>query len=190
MKSKSANESIPNHCIMMSSVLNGHVKMPDKQEFQSLQSNHRHSVDDGVIPYDSSRVILKNKIRGSDFVNASWMVQHKEEGSYDLLRPFHYAPFEETSFIIAEAPTSKTNSAFYQMIGQEKVDIVLSFQNVKPKEKVNVGEVCKMDRVSKTIRSSKMLTKELQKRIVLRSINVEMQMLTFYYHDQLQILNK
>ena len=165
----------------MSSVLRGDFKMPDEKEFQSLDRLNDENIycnievltdgcqfetKDGIIPYGWNRVILANKIKGSDFINASWMIQRKEEGSYDLLRPFEYAPFEEASFIIAKAPGTKNLSAFHQMIGQEKLDIVISLVKNESKIKKKLGDVgssIKMDRVSKKFISCEILNEDLYK---------------------------
>ena len=115
------------------------MNLPAEDEFNKIQKkdyekNHTNlqgrkqagkgvNVDENVLPYDANRVVLMNKINSSDYINASWITRRKEQGNYDLLRPFLYQPFDEVSFIASQGPVPKTYSAYYEMIHQEKLII-------------------------------------------------------------------
>ena len=149
------NDQLPQHAIPMSSILLGKINMPKSQEFEGLQNveisggetivhgrkqkGKRNTSNNKILPYDSNRIILKNKVDKSDYVNASWISRRVQEGSYDLLRPFQYTPFEEISFIISQAPSPLTLRAYFEMINQEGVDIVVCFNKEMNKVRETVG---------------------------------------------------
>ena len=149
------NDQLPQHAIPMSSILLGKISMPKSQEFENLQNieisggettvhgrkqkGKRNTSNNKILPYDSNRIILRNKVDKSDYVNASWISRRVQEGSYDLLRPFQYTPFEEISFIISQAPSPLTLRAHFEMINQEGVDIVVCFNKEMNKVRETVG---------------------------------------------------
>ena len=122
------NDQLPQHAIRLSSILLGKVDMPKSKEFESLQNVENSSretsvhgrkqkgkginADEKIVPYDSNRLVLKNKVNKSDYINASWITKRVQEGSYDLLRPSQYTPFEEISFIVSQAPSPPTLQAY------------------------------------------------------------------------------
>ena len=111
------NSPISPHAVRINTILEGSLKLPDKEEYEELQrTNYENgetkfqgkrqagkgtNVDETVLPFDSNRVVLKNKVDGSDYQNASWMFSREEIGAYDLLRLFPYQPFDETNFIVS-----------------------------------------------------------------------------------------
>ena len=139
----------------MSSILLGKINMPKSQEFENLknieisggettlhgkkQTGKKNTSNNKTLPYDSNRIILRNKVEKSDYINASWISRRAQEGSYDLLRPFQYTPFEEISFIISQAPSPLTLRAHFEMINQEGVDIVVCFNKEMNKVRETVG---------------------------------------------------
>lgn len=149
------NDQLPQHAIRLSTILLGKIDMPQSKEFEGLQNVENSSretsihgrkqkgkginADEKIIPYDSNRLVLKNKVNKSDYINASWITKRVQEGSYDLLRLSQYTPFEEISFIVSQAPTPPTLQAYFGMINQEGVDIVVCFKKQMNKVRETVG---------------------------------------------------
>ena len=151
--------------------------LPQMEEFEELEDeilkeNH-DEVDniETIVPYDSNRVILKNKINGNDYYNASWITQREDKGHYDTLRPFSYQPYEETSFIVARAPLSYSCSLFHEIIIQEKIGIVLYLNDKIHTVKEATGKVYQIDHIKRQIDSEMWIQEYLHKREV--SISTE-----------------
>ncbi|XP_059088372.1 uncharacterized protein LOC131884562 isoform X2 [Tigriopus californicus] len=68
-----------------------------------------------IIPYNHSRVILKTPVDGKDYVNASWIRNHQGE----------------RRFIATQGPLPETRQAFWQMILDYKVSLIVMVTRLK-----------------------------------------------------------
>ena len=165
----------PKYSIQISSILTNEwyeFPLPQIEEYEELESEILKENHDGIdnaetiVPYDSNRVILKNKVNGNDYYNASWITQQEDKGHYDTLRPFSYQPYEETSFIVARAPLSYSCSLFHEMIIQEKVGIVLYLNDKIHTVKEATGKVYQIDHIKRQIDSEMWIQEYLHRREV------------------------
>ena len=80
-----------------------------------------------VIPYESTRVILKTKIKGTNYINASWLNKAEREGPYAIPTLNPYIPFSNLNIITTQNPMSHTKEHYYQMLYENYITVVVSF---------------------------------------------------------------
>ena len=87
------------------------------------------NVNQESLPYDYNRIVLKKKINGVDYINATWMKEVGNEGVYDELIYNNYLPFLKVNFILAQAPIPETYHHYIEMLYEKKVNLVVHIEN-------------------------------------------------------------
>ena len=107
---------------------------------------------------------MRNKVNGTDFINGSWVARRTEVDNYDLARPFAYTPFNEISIIVSQAPLNSTLTGHYELINQEKVEIIISFEPKLKGNKEAIGVVHKIGHVTTKVIHKKVIRNVLSRR--------------------------
>ena len=158
-------------------------KVPTKEEFQELEDNDRKrneiesnltmaqgqryndgkhgrfNINKDVIPYDQTRVKLKTPINGIDYINASWIQRFTESNPYDDV--YDYLQAAQINFLLTQDPTSDTEQHYYQMMYEQKVDIIVhvgSNKNLPQCNEVTYGNITK--KLIKSIQLDQNVTRE------------------------------
>ena len=102
-----------------------HYSCSVSRRFTSKISARSHNLFPDVIPYDSTRVVLSTRFRGSDYINASWLNKAEEEEPYasPLMTP--YMPFSKINIITTQYPMKHTQVQYYQMLYENHVEVVV-----------------------------------------------------------------
>ena len=138
--------------VSVDSLLGNTYRLPQMKEFEELQENDRNrsgikskltmaqgrryndgsngqmNIKKDILPYDQNRVKLKTNINGVDYINGSWIQRVKEERVYDDL--YEFLPSSRINFILTQDPTLDTQHHFYQMLFEQKIDIVAHIGSV------------------------------------------------------------
>ena len=80
-----------------------------------------------IVPYDHNRVVLQKPIKGSNYINASWIKNEKSEAEFP-------------TFIAAQGPLAHTIPHFLQMVVENKVKVIVMLTKLT---EVDQGKLCK-----------------------------------------------
>jgi protein tyrosine phosphatase len=168
--------------------MNNTLIMPDLTEYQELEEKENRrmeffssefkshwgerfnknkrtgllNMDPTIIPFDVNRVKLKNPIMNDvDYINASEMSKF-EEDTYSMVMMNPYLPMERIRFIISHHPLRNTISHHWQMVYEQRVDIMIQI-GTKSTKSITELKRSKNDLVFKSIRNVKLnqyLTRE------------------------------
>ena len=95
------------------------------RRYNSKHAKRSLNVFPDVIPYDSTRVILRNTIRGVDYINATWLNRAEEEGPYAVPIMTPYLPFSKINIITTQNPMPQTMEHYYQMLYENYIQVVV-----------------------------------------------------------------
>ena len=136
-----------NRDILVDSLLDNTFQKPLKEEFEELEKNdekrcglssdltmcqgRRHNdgkngimnIKEDILPFDQTRVKLKTPINGFDYINASWIHKVEEENIYEDV--YQFLSTSKINFILTQDPTNDTKRHFYQMMFEQKVDVIV-----------------------------------------------------------------
>ena len=102
--------------------------VPDYQGRKHNKSGKKLNNHDDVLPFDFNRVVLKNLINKTDYVNASWISKAVNE-RYDSLDFITYPSYSKINFIVTQRPSKKTFPHFYQMVHENMVDLIIALHD-------------------------------------------------------------
>ena len=128
--------------------LSGEVKPPSMSEFDRLDAQERLrnnfttiqgglnenktlNLDNNILPYDHTRVKLREKKKKGGYVNASWIFEPEDEGDYDSIKNLPYLSLAQIGIIVSNAPTKATSNAHYRMNYENNVNVSLRISNSK-----------------------------------------------------------
>ena len=104
-----------------------------------------------IIPNDSTRVILSKKIKGSNYINATWLNKAAKEGVYAVPTLNPYISFTKLNIITTQNPMSQTKEHYYQMLYENYITEVVKFSTrdefisdefySESEEKINVFKI-------------------------------------------------
>ena len=94
-----------------------------------LNENKTLNLDNNILPYDHTRVKLKEKKKKGGYVNASWMFEPEDEGDYDSIKNLPYLSLAQIGLIVSNAPTKATSNAHYRMTYENDVNVSLRISN-------------------------------------------------------------
>ena len=148
--------------IPLSSILEGKLDMPAKDEFEHLfqyqdKIESKLSTYQGkrniekiglnakpnIFPYDHNRIKLKDQIDGSDYINASLVssLRRSDEPSYDEVIYTSYVPTFQIQFIIGQEPGQNTLTRHVQVIHEQRVHVVISLHRGDGTNKLIMGKI-------------------------------------------------
>ena len=96
------------------------------QSFTSNVPGLSMNEDETAIPYDCSRVVLRNPIKGVDYINATWINRAEEDGAYSIPTMSPYPKLSHMNVILAQKPLSHTMVHYYQMLHENNIDMMVN----------------------------------------------------------------
>lgn len=138
----------PLRILKITDIIEGNITLPDESEFEILvkmdakryqnsktvQGRRYNSAENGclnrypnVLPYDSNRVVLVNKIQGLDYINASLLNPKKDDdATYEYARMTPYFPYRNLAVVVAQTPMSYTMFHHLQMLQEQRIDVLVN----------------------------------------------------------------
>ena len=93
-----------------------------------------------ILPFDQNRIRLRKPIDGYDYINASWLNSAEEESTYEQVIYSKQTRFSQIKFAVGQNPLPNTIHHHYQMIHENRFDVVVSFsENENNKLGAGVG---------------------------------------------------
>ena len=144
--------------------MNNEITEPSEEEFKELEENDRKrseiksdltmaqgrryndgkngklNINKKFLPYDQTRIKLKTPINGVDYINASWI--QTANNIYDDV--YEFLPSSKINFLLTQDPTPDTHQHYYQMLFEQKVDLVVhigSNENLTKWKKISHGTI-------------------------------------------------
>ena len=130
-------------------MIKGNTEFSPKKQFEELEINDERRADHfpctmalkysskikarclnanpDVIPYDSTRVVLRKKIKGTNYINATWLNKAEKEGEYSVPTLNPYIPFSKLNIITTQNPMKQTEQHYYQMLYENYITVVICF---------------------------------------------------------------
>ena len=133
--------------ICIEDLINRTVQEPSKKEFDELEEKDRErtgikgdltdvqgrrynggklgriNINAKSVPFDQNRVMLQTPIKGSDYVNASWIQNVKENGLYDDVYGFLH--WTTMNIILTQNPTPDARQHYLQLINEQRIDALI-----------------------------------------------------------------
>ena len=135
--------------ICIEELINRTVQEPSKKEFDELEEMDRDrtgikgdltdvqgrrynngklgkiNINAKSVPFDQNRVMLQTPIKGSDFVNASWIQNVKEYGLYDIKTAYGFLHWTSMNIILTQNSTPDTRQHYLQLIHEQRIDALI-----------------------------------------------------------------
>ena len=133
--------------ICIEDLMNKTVQEPSKKEFDDLDEKDRErsgikgdltnfqgckynngklgkiNINAKSVPFDQNRVMLQTSIKGSNYVNASWIQNVNENGLYDDVYGFLH--WTTMNMILTQDPTPDTRQHYLQLINEQRIDALI-----------------------------------------------------------------
>ena len=184
---KAPGSSVPSSSILISSktvplasIFTGQAHLPSKDEFEKLLKfqdgfTERFTTSQGKrynkagkfnlipenLPFDHNRVKIKSPIDGCDYINATWLANSSEDPTYDELIDTTYLPYKNINFIVGQNPIPATMQHHFRLIIENKIDLVVSFNDKEDHNNLDVGRTQIFKKLSLKIRNRRKIADHL-----------------------------
>ena len=178
---KTSQQTFPvSRSVPLISVLNGHLPIPSKDEFDRLTKfedglfqratmaqGKRYNPNGELnrvtenLPFDHNRVKLRKPIKGCDYVNATTLSNYSHDPTRDEIIYSSYIPFKTIKFVIGQNPMDVTMQHHYRMILENRINTIVCFNEKDNQMSLQVGTTYSFGELSLKIHSKREITENL-----------------------------